>query len=132
MGKKLKVINPFFVMEEGDEFELSKDGKYVSEYSAEYSDNDSIASSYRSTYEISSEMAKSLVADGYLEEIKEDKRENYVNVFNEIEKLISEYASQLKDIENEFENMPACLRVEKETVLSNMVKVLNHLHSLKK
>lgn len=137
MTKTLNVIKPFFVMEPGDTFELSQNGNYVSSYSSEYvgsDENDEISSSYSSNYEISPAYAKSLIEDGYLEENNETTlaSKNYVNVFDEIEKLTKMYSDELNNLASDYMEAPACLKVEKETVLTNMLKVLEHLHSLKK
>lgn len=131
MMNNLKVIKPFGTMEPGDTFELSENGNYVSKNEWETDGEDTtMYSSIKQVVEISKDYAKMLVSTGYLSEKVEDK--NFVNVFDEIEKLIDTYSSELESLDKDYENQPACLKVEKETVLSNMVKVLDHLHSLKK
>lgn len=134
MTKTLKVINPFFVMEVGDTFERTEDGKYVSSYSSTYSsadsDNNCADSTYNSTYEISENYANTLVQEGFLEEVKPES--DYVNVFDEINKLIDVYATDLKNMSQEMLDAPECLKVEKRTVLENLIKTLDHLNSLKK
>lgn len=137
MTKTLKVIKPFFVMENGDTFERIENGNYVSEVNNEFNlandmfagDND-FHSSYNSRFEISEDYAKALVKLGHLEEVKEAN--TFKNVFDEIENLAKMYDTELDNLEKDFENAPACLKIEKETVLKNMLKVLEHLHSLKK
>lgn len=135
MTKTLKVIKPFFVMEEGDTFNRIDNGNYVSEVNNEYNlandlfdDSNDFRSTYNSRFEISEDYAKALVKLGHLEEVNE----NFVNVFDEIEKLAKIYDTELDNLDKDFENAPACMKVEKETVLKNMLKVLEHLHSLKK
>lgn len=134
MTNTLKVIKPFFVMEEGDTFEKTENGSYRSEYSSSYSvagsdiDADSV---YNSSYEISESYAKALLNEGILEEVA-PKRDSFVNVFDEIENLLKAYNDDLCKLEEDMKDAPACLKVEKETVLRNMSKLLDHLYSLKK
>ena len=136
MTNKLRVIEPFYNLETGDELELSKDGKNyvfeVSESNASTSDSGSTNNaSFSAKFTISADYAKQLVRDGYLEEETEIEPD-FKNIFTEIDNLISTYGSELKNIDNEFANQPACLKVEKQTVLNNMIKVLSHLRGLKK
>ena len=42
------------------------------------------------------------------------------------------YRTQLDEVLAQNDNYPMCLKVEKQTVLSNMIKLLMHLNSLKK
>jgi hypothetical protein len=46
--------------------------------------------------------------------------------------MLEEYNEELGNIDDDMADEPACLKVEKETVLRNMIKVLEHLNSLKK
>ena len=139
MAKILRVIEPFFIMELGDTFEYSDNEKmYVSKHSEEFykmeSENiDEIKSSYKSEFKISSDYAADLVEEGYLEEVcdKEDKTP-FVNVFDEIDTLLEKYKKGMENIEEDTIGLPACVKVEKETVLSNMITLLEHLKSLKK
>ena len=128
------VVKTFFVMEAGDTFEKTGDGSYASVYSTEYSsasaDGDDVQSAYTSRYEISESYAKSLINDGFLKEVKD--RDNFVNVFDEIDKLKSLYADELKSLDEDYANAPSCLKIEKKTVLENLSKVLDHLSGLKK
>lgn len=139
MSKILRVVEPFFVMEVGDTFELSADGKqYISEYNEEYNkygDDRVSDSSYHSSFSISVDYAKELIEDGVLEEVvdKADKKDsNFVNVFDEIDNLLTKYNAQLETLDKDMVNSPQCLKVERKTVLSNMVKLLSHLKNLKK
>ena len=73
MTNKLRVIEPFYNLETGDELELSKDGKNyvfeVSESNASTSDSGSTNNaSFSAKFTISVDYAKQLVKDGYLEE----------------------------------------------------------------
>ena len=136
MTKILKVIKPFFVMENGDTFEYNSDtDQYESVYNEEHNssneDNSTVVSSYNSVYRISKEYAKMLLDNGYIEEVDEKKR--FVNIFDEIDNKLSEYNNELYSIKAKAdENTPQCLLVEKETVLRNMIKLLEYLKGLKK
>jgi hypothetical protein len=136
MTKILKVIKPFFVMENGDTFEYNADtDQYESVYNEEHNssneDNSTVVSSYNSVYRISKEYAKMLLDNGYVEEIDDKKR--FVNIFDEINNKLSEYNNELCVLKSKAdENTPQCLLVEKETVLRNMIKLLEYLKGLKK
>ena len=136
MTKILKVIKPFFVMESGDTFEYNADTEqYESVYNEEHNssneDNSTVVSSYNSVYRISKEYAKMLLDNGYVEEVDEKKR--FVNIFDEIDNKLNEYNNELYTLKTKAdENTPQCLIVEKETVLRNMIKLLEYLKGLKK
>lgn len=136
MTKILKVIKPFFVMENGDTFEYNTDiDQYESVYNEEHNssneDNSTVVSSYNSVYRISKEYAKILLDNGYVEEVDDKKR--FVNIFDEINNKLSEYNNELCVLKSkDDENTPQCLLVEKETVLRNMIKLLEYLKGLKK
>lgn len=136
MTKILKVIKPFFVMENGDTFEYNADtDQYESVYNEEHNssneDNSTVVSSYNSVYRISKEYAKMLLDNGYVEEVDDKKR--FVNIFDEINNKLSEYNNELCALKLKAnENTPQCLLVEKETVLRNMIKLLEYLKGLKK
>ena len=134
MEKILKVIKPFYVMEVGDEFILSQNEKeYVSNYSEQYSsndENDTMNANYTSNFVISTEYAQALTRQGYLEEVKPKAKEVFVNVFDEIDKMISSYKNDLKNLDEDCSTFPACLKLEKETVLKNLLKALTHLKQL--
>lgn len=136
MTKILKVIKPFFIMEEGDTFEYNADtDQYESVYNEEHNssneDNSTVVSSYNSVYRISKEYAKMLLDNGYVEEVDDKKR--FVNIFDEINNKLYEYSNELSTLKSKAdENTPQCLLVEKETVLRNMIKLLEYLKGLKK
>ena len=136
MTKILKVIKPFFVMENGDTFEYNADtDQYESVYNEEHNssneDNSTVVSSYNSVYRISKEYAKMLLDNGYVEEV--DDKKKFVNIFDEINNKLSEYNNELCNLKSKAdENTPQCLLVEKETVLRNMIKLLEYLKGLKK
>lgn len=136
MTKILKVIKPFFVMEKGDTFEYNADAdQYESVYNEEHNssneDNSTVVSFYNSVYRISKEYAKMLLDNGYVEEV--DDKKGFVNIFDEINNKLSEYNNELCTFKSKAdENTPKCLLVEKETVLRNMIKLLEYLKGLKK
>ena len=136
MTKILKVIKPFFVMENGDTFEYNADtDQYESVYNEEHNssneDNSTVVSSYNSVYRISKEYAKMLLDNGYVEEV--DYKKRFVNIFDEINNKLSEYNNELCTLKSKADkNTPQCLLVEKETVLRNMIKLLEYLKGLKK
>lgn len=136
MAKILKVTKPFFVMEIGDTFEYDANTKqYKSVYNIEHNGSDekntTVVSTYNSVYTISEEYAKMLIDNGYIEEVDEKKR--FVNIFDEIDNKLSEYNNELYTLKTKAdENTPQCLLIEKETVLRNMIKLLEYLKGLKK
>ena len=108
MAKTLRVIEPFLIMEIGDTFEYDSDDKmYVSQHKDEYYQNDDstigeIKSVYNSDFRISVEYANELVKEGYLEEaIEKTTANSFVNIFDEIDALLTKYTSQLNTIEND-------------------------------
>lgn len=123
-------------MENGDTFEYNADiEQYESVYNEEHNssneDNSTVVSSYNSVYRISKEYAKMLLDNGYVEEVDDKKR--FVNIFDEINNKLSEYNNELCVLKSkDDENTPQCLLVEKETVLRNMIKLLEYLKGLKK
>lgn len=143
MAKILRVIDPFYDMNVDDTFVLSEDGKsYVSEKTEEFhaatpEDNEDMTSSFKSWFKISPKWAKQLIEDGYLEEVSPNvtsKKTNspFVNVFDEIDKLLNSYKTELNSISDTMANSPECLKVERTTVLSNIIKVLSYLKTLRK
>lgn len=137
MAKVLRVIEPFFDVDIDDTFVLSDDAKfYVFEKNEEFHTNSSetedLTSSLKSTFKISIKWAKQLVEDGYLEEVNEKANAKFVNVFDEIEKLLNAYQEELKLIPETMKESPECLKVERTTVLMNMIKVLSYLKTLRK
>lgn len=143
---KLKVIEPFGQRRIGDVFDYSEDtDMWVCESVNDNSyydiaSNNTCHAISTSKDEISSFYAKKLVSEGILEFIEdedEDEVENnesreFVNVFDEMVKIRNSYENRLKNLDKEYKNQPACLKVESETVLSNMVHLLDHLISLRK
>jgi len=138
MAKTLRVIDPFFIMELGDTFEFSDEtNMYVSKHKEEFYKADServedIKSSYSSEFQISVEYAQTLVKDGYLEEVEDDNKKSFVNIFDEIDNLLEKYKDGLATLNKDTMDLPACVKVEREVVLTNLVTLLEHLKSLKK
>lgn len=138
MTKILKVIKPFFIMEVGDTFELSEDKEfYVSEYnegtSSTDDDNNTMKAEYTSKYTISLDYAKMLINEGFLEEVTQPTgKHEFVNVFDEINNLINQYKEDLSMLDETTKDQPACLKVERETVLRNLIKVLEYLLTLRR
>lgn len=138
MTKTLIVTKPFFTLDAGDTLELTKDGDmYEASYNEEIGNSiDSgadVYGSYSSSFKISQQYAKELIEQGYLkQDIDEQPKTPFVNVFTEIDNLIGKYTNELKNIDKEYKDAPQCLKVEKTTVLNNMLTVLNYLKNLKK
>lgn len=137
MAKILRVVEPFLVVNLGDVFEYSNEEKmYVSKHNEEFYKADDTAndvkSSYTSEFKISVEYAKALVEEGYLEEATEVSDKSFVNIFDEIDSLLTKYKKGLETIEQDMADLPVCVKVERQTVLTNMITLLEHLKSLKK
>ena len=136
MSNILRVIDPFFITEVGDTFTLSEDGDtYEFQKNEEFhkaGDESDINSSYSATFKISLDYAEQLIHDGYLEEVSPKENKSFVNVFDEIDKLIKRYDDQLNNIDLDLADQPQCVKVEKTTVLTNILSVLNHLKELRK
>lgn len=137
MNKTLQVQKDFDQARVGDIYNLSEDGKsYVYESVEDNSYVDartgstiSSKNSYRN--EISEAYAEKLLSLGYLSAV-EDKQKEYKNVFHEMEHLRDTYIENLKNLDEDYKDQPACVKIEAETVLSNMIKLCDHLLSLQK
>ena len=140
MAKTLHVIDPFFIAELGDTFELDDNGNTYSlqkneEFYKTADDTTSeVQSSFSSTFTISTDYAKHLIKNGYLQEAKTPKDDKeFVNIFDEIDSLINKYTYELDTLYGpKDDGTPKCVKVEKETVLNNLITMLNHLKALKK
>lgn len=139
MDKNLKVIKNFDQMEVGDTYNLSDDGKtFICEINNDNSYVDvrtgaTMQSKNSYKHEISTGYAEKLVDLGYLAPVtkKADDTE-YKNVFEEMKRLQGNYMDDLKSLDDKYKDQPACVKVEAETVLMNMIKLIDHLLSLKK
>lgn len=137
---KLKVIKNFNQMEVGDIYQFSdEENGYVCEVNRDDSYMDartgskySAKSSYKNV--ISANYAQKLIDNGYLEYIDEQskKQDGYVNVFDEMETLRSKYIEDLAKLDENYKDEPTCVKLEAETVLTNMTKVLTYLLNLKR
>lgn len=137
---KLKVIKNFNQMEVGDIYQFSdEENGYVCEVNRDDSYMDartgskySTKSSYKNV--ISANYAQKLIDNGYLEYIEQQpkKQEEHVNVFDEMETLRSKYIKDLAELDENYKDQPACVKLEAETVLTNMTKVLTYLLNLKR
>ena len=132
---KLKLVKPLYYMEPGSVFEF-KDGEYVCEIKNNV--NDVITNDGKNTVEfsqrmsISEESAKNLIEKGFLKEVVSEDDSNFINVFDQIDKMIAMYKTELNNLDNDYEGSPACMKVEKETVLKNLIKALTYLKNLKR
>lgn len=131
---KLKLVKPLYYMEAGSIFEF-KDGEYVCEIKNNV--NDVITNDGKNTVEfsqrmsISEESAKNLIEKGFLKEVVSEDNSNFINVFDQIDKMLTMYKTELNNLDNDYEGSPACMKVEKETVLKNLIKALTYLKNLK-
>ena len=132
---KLKLVKPLYYMEAGSIFEF-KDGEYVCEIKNNV--NDVITNDGKNTVEfsqrmsISEESAKNLIEKGFLKEVVSEDDSNFINVFDQIDKMLTMYKTELNNLDNDYEDSPACMKVEKETVLKNLIKALTYLKNLKR
>ena len=130
MTKSLKVIKPLLSLSIGDTLELSKDGKfYVFEYKDHYDESNYM---FSTTCSFSTEYANELIKEGYLTNYTFAENKPFINVFDVITNLLKTYQGQLDEVLQKDGDYPMCLKVEKQTVLSNMIKLLMHLNSFKK
>ena len=134
--KELKVIEPFFNLEVGDKLTLTEDGKsYVftdSDSSVDKTESGDSKFSFSATFKIDSVYAQELIKNGYLEEVDYKKNDTFRNVFDEIDIMLNRYNEELDNLDRDFDDKPACLKVENGTVLKNLIKALSHLRELKK
>lgn len=139
MIENLKVIKNFDQMEVGDIYNFSdEDNAYVCEINNDNSYVDARSgatmqskNSYK--HEISQAYAEKLIDLGYLVPVtKKTDSAEYKNVFSEMESLQNSYIEDLKNLDEKYKDQPACVKLEAETVLTNMIKLIDHLLSLKK
>lgn len=136
MSKTLQVIEPFLTLSVGDALELSQDGRnYVNVHKDEFCRSDEegndFSSSYEGTIKFSVAYAKELVKNGYLAE-QTDSDRPFVNIFTEIDELLNKYTTELNEIEKTMKDSHPCVKLEKTTVLTNLIKLLTYLKGLKK
>lgn len=138
MKNDLKVVTQFFPMDLGDMFKYDdKSDSYTCNYSQNSDD-----SSYNLSYTISCDLAKRLLEQGFLVEVKNNNadeaavkdnsearakyyQQKYVNLREHIDKLHTKYVKAIANPNNG--DQPKCLQVEQETVLKNLEKLTKHL-----
>ena len=134
MENKYKVIKPFSYMEVGDEFELTEDGMYTCEATDGASAEDAEGGVYESyssySYTVSPAVMDKLIKDGFVANAAVENKK-FVNVFDEIDRLQETYTRELASLEDEMKDAPACMKIEKQTVLENLNTLLEHLKTLK-
>ena len=115
--KELKVIEPFFNLEIGDKLTLTEDGKsYVftdSDSSVDKTESGDSKFSFSAIFKIDSVYAQELIKNGYLEEVDYKKNDTFRNVFDEIDIMLNRYNEELDNLDRDFDDKPACLKVEK-------------------
>lgn len=140
MSKTLQVIEPFFTLSVGDILQLSDNGKnYVNVRNDEFTkagkNGEDFSSSFASTVTFSVAYAKELIKEGYVCEVTAEKvndKQEFVNVFTEIDTLLDQYTKELESVDTVMKGCPECMKLEKCTVLNNLITLLTHLKSLKK
>ena len=133
MTKTLNVIKPFMHLVPGDTFELNEDGSYTAKQHDEFTrtdDSGDFKSSLTSEFTVSADYMKEMAEEGIVD--MNEPKKPFVNVFDEIDKMLNTYTKDLKNIDSDMDNAPECLKVEKTTVLKNLIKTLNHLKNLRK
>lgn len=133
MTKTLNVIKPFMHLVPGDTFELNEDGSYTAKQHDEFTrtdDSGDFKSSLTSEFTVSADYMKEMAEEGIVD--MNEPKKPFVNVFDEIDKMLNTYTKDLKNINSDMDNAPECLKVEKTTVLKNLIKTLNHLKNLRK
>jgi len=133
MTKTLNVIKPFMHLVPGDTFELNEDGSYTAKQHDEFTrtdDSGDFKSSLTSEFTVSADYMKEMAEEGIVD--MDEPKKPFVNVFDEIDKMLNTYTKDLKNINSDMDNAPECLKVEKTTVLKNLIKTLNHLKNLRK
>lgn len=130
------VKKPFGWMEPGDTFELSNDGMYEctrTETFSNISDSEDSTAKSTSTLSASKNYISMLEKMGVVENADDvEERESFKNIFDEIDNMLETYNEDLSNIETDMANAPACMKIEKETVLRNLIKTLSYLKSLKR
>ena len=133
MTKTLNVIKTFMHLVPGDTFELNEDGSYTAKQHDEFTrtdDSGDFKSSLTSEFTVSADYMKEMAEEGIVD--MDEPKKPFVNVFDEIDKMLNTYTKDLKNIDSDMDNAPECLKVEKTTVLKNLIKTLNYLKNLRK
>lgn len=147
MTKLLKVTSPIWDLEIGDTFTFDENTKtYTAKDESSYAESGDCGSmtfTHSAQCTISEDMAKSLIEDGFVAEFpgtkdntkavsanKDDKK--FVNVFNVMDDLRSTYNNDLTHIDATCADCPECLKVERITVLKNLISLIDYLKTFKK
>ena len=135
MTNKLRVNNNFYGLVPGDILTLSDDGKaYVLESHNSVDSESGLSSTFDLLFCIGTQKAEELVKAKVLGEVEENKKKEsqFVNVFDEIDKLLEEYKTEAEKLEHENDDRPHWFKVERSNVLESQVDLLMYLKSLKK
>lgn len=123
-----KVIKPFGVAVKGDVFDNNEDPTTFEMLHTE--EGDSIYSECYMT--IGTSEIEGYVTDGYLIKVEEEEPcqcdcQKLARVTTKVNELIEEYTDDYNRLKEEYEegNVQQCVKVEAETVYTNMIKVLN-------
>ena len=121
-------------IEKADVKITNTDGTYTVEQTSEINRTDDLFGDFKSTlnskFTVSEDYIKELVREGVIKSDKPEKE--FVNVFNAIDNMLDTYKSDLKNIDTDMSDAPECLKVEKTTVLRNLIKTLDYLKNLRK
>lgn len=123
---KYKVIKDFGSAKKGDVLVNSIDNPKV--FTMQYSEEDSDNYAYYRSMSISEDIVNLYTKEGYLDLIDEEKAVNTVTKTVElIDKLLKQYSDDLDNTARDFENgnIKPCVKLETDTVLCNLIKVLN-------
>lgn len=133
MKDRLKIVNDYFLgVKKGEMLNKTSDGSY--EFSRESKTiHNGIQKKTEVRVSISAEQAEDLIKKNILEEVDDDSNNNsHVNVFDEIERLIDVHKNELNSLDDKYKDSPLCMKVEAQTVLTNLIKILEYLFSLKR
>ena len=128
---KYKVVKEFDSMKKGEVLSNTED---VDIFTFE----EETDSSYR-FISYSSNIIEDLVKKGYLIELKEESTENtedledtICKVVDEIDSLIEQYNRDNEEVTEKVANneLPYCVKVEADTVHTNLIKVLTHIKDM--
>lgn len=124
---KYKVIKDFGSAKKGDIFTNSIDDPQV--FTMEHSEKDSNNCTYYRSMSISDDIADLYVEEGCLTEVEDNNSTKAVEL---IDKLIEQYDKDHKDIVAKYleGNIQPCVKLEAETVLTNMIKVLTKVREV--
>lgn len=136
MKNTFTVKKTFGWMEPGDTFELSNNGMYEctrTETFSNISDSEDSTAKTTLSLSVSKNYISMLEKMGVVENTDDVKKtENFKNIFDEIDNMLETYGDDLSNINDDMANAPACMKIEKETVLRNLIKTLSYLKSLKR